>query len=69
MNDLSALTMDELQARFVASAAEYVALANERQAISEEIEARKKRAAAQARVSSMTEAEKAALLSALGGSA
>ena len=66
MADYSTWTMDELQARFMESAAQYTALANERQAIAAEMDMRKANAALTAKLSAMTDAEKAALRQALG---
>lgn len=61
MADLSAQTLDELQARFVEAGQQYAALGTERQEILEEIERRKVLGAARVRLGSMSPQDKDAL--------
>ena len=69
MTDLTKLSMDELQALFVSDGQQLTILANERQAILAEQEARKKVASVQAKLDGLTAEEKEALRAALGPAA
>ena len=66
MTDVSKMTLDELQAEFVESGAQYTRLANRRQDIVNEIDRRKTRASAVSRVLALTDTEKDALREVLG---
>lgn len=66
MTDYSNWTLDALQARFVESGAEFTRLSNERQDLLAEMDARKARSEAIARVGALSEKEKDALRDVLG---
>lgn len=68
-DEIKAATSEALQARFVETGAQFAALANERQAIDDELKARQTRAAAVARLSALSDTEKEALRSVLGPAA
>lgn len=59
--DYSKWTMDQLQARFIESGAAFTVLANERQALLVEMDARKKMSSARARLSALSDIEKDAM--------
>lgn len=59
--DLSAQTLEELQARFVETGRQFAALGTERQEILEEIERRKVLGAARVRLGAMSTQDKDAL--------
>lgn len=66
MTDLTKLTVDELHQLFVDDGARLTVLANERQAILAEMEARQKAAAVQAGIAGMSADQLEALRKALG---